>query len=300
MVLVHAQIFISACETPNPSVAYELVDQKRKYINNGDRAILKGFKRRKGGEYYCEFDKRYKADFERYLVFKKHFFPDSDLVFPVFANNGSVKSISSNIYSSIKQQLEGSGVDFLPPSVMRNTYSNWLNRRSGDGESASEALNHSERTRKQHYEAPNQQKAMTEVTRFWAEEDLLGEKKRSLIASDCDGKPSPVKDIPNNVVPPNCVNPSGCLWCEHHRDIDSFDYVWALVSFRKLKILEVLISRTKNTESPADQAIERIDQKVQWFRERKESRDLVIESEIRMEEGDYHPNFIQIIEIMES
>lgn len=300
MILVHAQIFISACETPNPGVVYKLVDQKRKYVNNGDRVILKGFKHRKGGEYYCEFDKRYKADFERYLAFKKHFFPDSDLVFPVFGKDGSVKSISSNMYQLIKQQLEGSSVDFFPPRVMRNTYSNWRTRRSGDGESASEALNHSERTRRQHYEAPNQQKAMTEVTRFWAEEDFLGEKKRSLLASDCDGKPLPVEDIPNNVVQPNCVNPSGCLWCKHHRDIDSFDYVWSLVSFRKLKILEVLISRTKSTESPADQAVERIDQKVKWFRERKESRDWVSESEIRMEEGDYHPNFIEIIEIMES
>jgi hypothetical protein len=301
-VLVQSQFFIAATEAPNPSVVYELVGSPKKFIDNGDTFMIKGFKRRKGGEYHCEIYKDFKQDLKRYLVFRDHFFPTSDLLFPVFKMEmDKFGLLDANAYKKIKNQIAGSGIEFIPPKKLRATYSNWLKRRSGDENLTADAMNHSVQTFRQNYHEPNQQKAMTEVARFWKENDFLGERQKSIIASDCDGNPEPVHDIPSKVVKPNCVNPSGCLWCKNHRDIPSFDYVWSLVSFRKLKTLEILVSRTEDTESPLDLTIERINQKIKWFRDKDQRKKSWVEdSEVRMEEGDYHPNFLPIIEILES
>jgi len=303
VVLIQSQFFVAATQAPNPSIVYELVGSPKKLIDNGDTFLIKGFKRRKGGEYYCEIYKDYKQDLKHYLAFKNHFFPDTDLLFPTFKfkrGSDEVGLIGANLYANIKKRVAGSEIEFFPPKALRTIYANWLKRRSGDEHLTAEAMNHSVHTFRQNYSKPSQQKAMTEVTRFWSENDFLNDKKISIIASDCDGNPEPVNDISTNVVEPNCVNPSGCLWCKNHRDINSFDYVWSLCSFRKLKTLEILVSRTENTVSPLDLTIERVTQKIKWFRERdKTTKSWVDDSEVRMDEGDYHPNFEHVIEILE-
>ncbi|KZY78287.1 hypothetical protein A3740_01045 [Oleiphilus sp. HI0068] len=301
IVVVQSQFFIAAAQTPNPSVVYELVGSPKKFIDNGDTFLIKGFKGRKGGEYHCEIFKDYKKDLKQYLAFKNHFFPETDLLFPIFKRiPGEIGMVKVGLYKNVKNRVAKSGVEFITPRKLRSTYSNWLKRRSGDEDYTADVMNHSVQTFRQDYNKPNQQKAITEVTRFWNENDFLGSKKTSIIASDCNGTPESVKDIPQNLVKPNCVNPSGCLWCKNHRDIDSFDYVWSLCSFRKLKTLEILISRTEDICSALDLTIERVTQKISWFREKSQTKKLwVDDSEQRMEEGDYHPNFTNIIEILE-
>ncbi|MEI9346071.1 hypothetical protein RI655_32035, partial [Pseudomonas aeruginosa] len=81
---------------------------------------------------------------------------------------------------------------------------------------------------KQQYERPSQQRAMIEVTQFWNKHDPIkqGDLTGSVIASSCNGKPEATDDKPASVAEPNCINPSGCLWCRHLRDSDTEDYVW--------------------------------------------------------------------------
>lgn len=98
---------------------------------------------------------------------------------------------------------------------------------------------------------------------------------------------------------PDCLTPSGCLWCKHLRDVDSFEYVWSLVSFRYLKSFESG-RLTGKDKAPSDLAIDRITEKTNWFRDSSEKRaNWVVEAEARVEEGDFHPNWAPIIEFLE-
>jgi hypothetical protein len=109
--------------------------------------------------------------------------------------------------------------------------------------------------------------------------------------------------MPKDASPPDCVRASGCLWCEHHRDIDSQDHVWALGSFRHLKVIE--ISNYKGpleaeTRHPAQHAVDRLSEKLRWFKDSNERRrSWVDEAFARIEEENYHPDWTTLIEAAE-
>ena len=128
---------------------------------------------------------------------------------------------------------------------------------------------------------------------FWEKNPI------SLINSGCDAKPESTEDRPSGVISPNCINESGCLWCKSHRDIDSEDYVWSLATFRHLKLIEA--AQPIKREIPSDLVIERLADKLQAFRDRNEkSRKWVDEALLRIEEGDYHPTWKNVLNFWES
>jgi hypothetical protein len=101
------------------------------------------------------------------------------------------------------------------------------------------------------------------------------------------------------VTNPDCTHESGCLWCSKHRDIDSEDYVWSLASFRRLKLIEA--TQPIKREIPADRVIARVSDKLEAFKERNEtSRRWVSEAQMRVEEGDYHPTWRNVIAFWEA
>jgi len=85
------------------------------------------------------------------------------------------------------------------------------------------------------------------------------------------------------------------MCCEHHRDIDTPDYVWSLACFRHLKIIELskLVQGKKQSEAhPAELIIERISKKLTWFDESNPlRRQWLTEALARVEEGNYHPEW---------
>jgi len=151
---------------------------------------------------------------------------------------------------------------------------------------------HTKETLFTNYELVSQQRAMSEVTQFWGKHDPFLAKHASVSPGACDGNPTPKKKIPINAPRPDCIRPSGCMWCDHHRDIDSFDYVWGLSSFRFLKTVE--LSRCRDpVESrelhPAQLVIDRVTEKLRWFVDSSQlRRDWVIEAGERISEGSYH------------
>ena len=56
----------------------------------------------------------------------------------------------------------------------------------------------------------------------------------------------------------------------------------------------------KKDETPADLSIQRLTQKLDWYRKSSKKRnDWVEEAELRIEEGSYHPSWSSIIEFLE-
>lgn len=184
-------------------------------------------------------------------------------------------------------------MNFVNPRALRKSRINWMLRHSGDLDQTAEIHQHTKKTLLKYYELPSEHRAIGEIIRFWSKHDPINSKTIPIGPGECNGKPTPMAGIPKNVRMPDCIRPSGCLWCNHHRDIDSSDHIWALASFRHLKIIEMSKwhPAEKNSEThPAQQSIIRISEKLAWFRNSDARRSAwVDEATARIEEGKYHP-----------
>jgi hypothetical protein len=162
---------------------------------------------------------------------------------------------------------------------------------------------HSKETLLRVYERPSLQRAMIEVTRFWSQHDSTLAQTVSTAPGNCNGQPLATPGTPSNVATPDCVRPSGCLWCEHHRDVDNQDYVWSLTSFRHLKTIEVSKwHRPQDSREihPAEYAIDRITDKLRWFHDSNpRRREWVKEAQARIDEANYHPDWWRAISRVE-
>jgi hypothetical protein len=166
---------------------------------------------------------------------------------------------------------------------------------------------HLKRTLINVYERPSQQVAIVEFTQYWSVHDpALAEKEQSLAVAPgtCNSKPKAISAKPELVPQPDCINPSGCVWCEQHRDIDSLDYVWSLACFRHLKIIELSRycppTKENGSSHPADDTTDRLNKKLTWFRTSNAVRQRWVEEALaRIEEGDYHDQWSYLIDAVE-
>ncbi|WP_353414255.1 hypothetical protein [Arenicella sp. 4NH20-0111] len=247
--------------------------------------------RRQGGVEFTIY-RMYRPWFKRYIEFITHFYPDDERLFPLgnlqMSQQGLIK------YNVFKKQLAQDGIPWLSPKTIRNTRVNFIDRLAGDPNVSAEMAQHSREVFKDRYELPSQQRALTEITGFWATEPM-----RSLIQSECRGRPEAIKGKPEQIVTPDCMHESGCLFCKSHRDIKSFDYVWGLITFRMLKIVE-LRSRHTASDGTVDLIVAKLTDKIEAYRSMNdESRQWVIEGLERVGEGDYHPNWDNILQFWE-
>lgn len=302
-VLAEFMLFIAQTGM-NKTQARDVSRDILKYKSLGDSWEVRCYKRRKGGEVAFRIYKSYKPFLEQYRSFLNVFFPHSDLLFPLFSFGGeSLSSTRAGLDNPImlRTLVKEYDIPWLTYRSLRNTRVNWLLRRSGDEDITAEIAQHTKEVLRSRYELPSQQRAMSEITQFWNKHDTIkkGKLKASIIASQCDGHPEALDDKPNSVVEPNCINPSGCLWCKHRRDSDSAEYVWSLASMRYLKTIEATATLTQR-KSPSDEAISRLTDMLNWYKSSSQKRAIwVEEAELRVEEGYFHPNWSKIIEFIE-
>lgn len=299
---MQAEIMMFAAQTGmNPSQIYSLKRQQLDFKPLGEDYEVRSYKNRKGGQVLFKVFKSYKSMLQKHFEFIDEFASDSNLLFPYFKQSGKGFREFYGNFGMLKDTLNEHNIPWIPPSRLRNTRTNWLLRRSGDEGLTSKIAQHTQKTLRDKYELPSQQRAMVEITQFWNKHDSIEQTKlkKSVIASECNGIPEPILGIPEDVVEPNCINPSGCLWCKHHRDLDNFDYIWSLTSMRYLKTIEAALTFKKD-ETPADLSIQRLTQKLDWYsKSSKKRNEWVEEAELRIEEGSYHPSWSSIIEFLE-
>lgn len=286
----------------NLAQAHQLKLRHFFYVSHIDGFHVKDRKNRRGGEVLFEIFKDYKPHFERYLDWRRQLFPDSDLLFPFVRILGRAEHEAPSFHR-LRSDCKKLGVSYVSPQALRNTRINWLLRRSGDPELTAAMAQHTKETLLNVYERPSQQRAMGEVMRFWSKHDPALAQTSSTAPGHCNGQPVPVRDLPKNATTPDCIRPSGCLWCEHHRDIDSEDYVWSLACFRHLKVIEV--SKWHPAEGnpeihPGEHAIDRLSEKLRWFCESNVRRRAWMDEALaRVDEGNYHPHWRRLIEGIE-
>lgn len=247
-------------------------------------------KGRKQGAVKFKIYKEYKTRLKKLIDFVNHFYPKSKYLFPV---SKQINAKGSVHYETLRKHLEQANITWIPPKVTRSTRINFLSRIIDDPNLSAEMSQHTKETFGKNYHTPSQQRAMTALTHFWTGEPV------SLINSGCSKIPFPTKDKPSNIINPNCINESGCLWCESHRDIESEDYVWSLATFRYLKIIEA--SQPIKRKIPADIVVEKLTKKIQSFKIRNDqTKRWAVEALLRIDEGSYHPNWIGIINFWET
>lgn len=304
---IEAELLIFIAQTSmNLSQARELQAGKFSYESFIDgyrvRRIYKG---RKRGEVEFEIFSEYRPHFAKYLDWLSDVMPEwnrsEGLIFPFVPAPGKASRGALN-FTAVKGVLKKLGIPFVGPRLLRKTRVNWMLRRSGDENLSAEQAQHTRETLISAYEIPNHQRAVAEAARFWQETDPSIQPPSP--GSCVEQTPVPVADIPPAAPRPDCANPAGCLFCANHRDVDSFDHVWSLSSYRYLKTVEQSKYRVKGArtqELPAALVIQRASDKLEAFSLRDEAReDWVREAQCRVDEEDFHPawdGFIKLAEV---
>lgn len=272
------------------------------YVSHLDGYHVKDYKNRRGGAVLFEIFKDYKPHFERYLGWRRSLFETSTLLFPFIGRRGSRQQVrfANERVRRLCQQLD---TPYIPPRTLRNTRVNWLLRQSADPDLTAEFAQHAKATLLSVYDRPSLQRATVEAARFWIKVDPSQNHTQSVAPGGCSGAPSELPDTPLEAPRPDCVKPTGCLWCESHRDVDSLDHLWALSSFMHLKTIELSRARLPLSEldvPPAKLAIDRIQSKLRWYEESSElRREWVQEAMTLISEGEYHPDFYVEIDALE-
>lgn len=264
------------------------------YTSHLEGFQVRSYKARRGGSVLFEIFKSYRPHFERYLEWRRKILPNSNRVFPFIRPGGSRNESRFKAFR-LRAICSGLNIPFVGPQSLRNTRVNWLLRADSDPDQTAEAAQHTKKTLLGVYHRPSLQRAMAEATRFWEQVETNLLRTTSVAPGGCTGHPRKSEKAPSDAPQADCSRPSGCLWCENHRDIDSQDYVWALTSFRYLKLIELSKTRSPGPVqelSPTQCAITRINEKLKWFELSSSKRcEWVVEAHARINEGNYHPDW---------
>lgn len=302
-----AELLVFIAQTGmNLAQVHRLELRQFSYASDIDGYKVRDYKARRGGEVLFEIFKEYRSHFERYLEWRRQLFPSDSRLFPFIRSKGAHES-SRPCFEQIRSACKDVGIEWISPRVLRSTRINWLLRRSGDADLTAAMAQHTNQMLLRVYEIPSQQRAIGEVTRFWltADPSMCNSSPLASVAPGaCNATASPVLFKPESATAPDCIHPSGCLWCAHHRDVDSLDYIWALNSFRHLKALELSQYRSpegnEHFEHPAYLALSRLSEKLKWFRNSNDvRRTWVEEANARIDEGSFHPDWARLIQATE-
>lgn len=292
---VHAEFnFFIAQTGMNVSTAYELPMEDYRCATWKGGYRVTAFKPRRGSNVEFMIFKEYRVHFEAYLRFLKEAYPEGcDYLFP-FLVKGEQRAMEyrQSIFASL---LKNAGRQPLTLTSLREKRVNWMLRETHDPDIVADAAQHTVGTMFRNYSKPNHHIAAYEFASLFA-------KRKGSRAAVLEGECVPKKPLPREVisVTPDCINPTGCLFCEHYQGVQSFDYIWSLASFRYLKYSEYqLIPLSKEIEeSPQKTVIERIDQVMDDFsRQSEECRAWREEADMRIAERNFHPSYRVLIEV---
>ncbi len=289
----------------NLSQAHNLRLTQYSYKSTIDGFEVRDYKERRKGEVLFEIFAGYKAIFQTYLAWRNEVFgATTDRLFPLVRTMGAVASTPPSFKRFKTCICAPMGIPFVSPQMLRKTRVNWLLRQSRNVNLTAEQDQHTPQTLLRVYELPSLQVAQAEIIQFWQKNDpRLGNVQMPCPAPGvCDGVPKSLPNLPPEAPKADCAHPAGCLFCEHHRDIDSADYVWSLASMRFMNT--VILRRFRpSAAGQADAArhvelaIEVMTAKLKWFNDSNAARKAWVEEATeKLAEGEFHKHWHYLIE----
>lgn len=299
---IQAELLIFIAQTGmNLAQAYQLSAGHFSYRSHYDGyQIRRVYKDRRKGDVEFEIFSSYREYFERYLEWRSAFFPcdSSSRLFPLESPHQRSENIAPE-FGAIEKRCARVGIEYIGPRMLRKSRQNWLLRRSDDVELTAQMGQHTASTLLKYYIRPNHQLAMKEVSQFHSLNDPTISPPGPGMCVQQD--PSPMPMISDHAPEPDCANPSGCLFCMHHRDLDSFDYVWSLASYRHLKIIELSMTSTVplQANSIIRSVVSRLTAKIEAIARTHERAAWIQEAQERIWESNFHPKWDGFIQLME-
>ncbi len=301
-----AELLVFIAQTGmNLSQAQNLRSTQYSYKSTIDGFEVRDYKERRKGEVLFEIFAEYKAIFQAYLAWRDNVFgAKTDRLFPLVRTMGAEASSPPNFKRLKVDICAPMGVAFVSPQTLRKTRINWLLRQSRNPDQTAEQAQHTKQTLLRVYEKPNLQVAQVEIIQFWQKNDprLADNPMPCPAPGVCDGVPRSFPDLPPEAPKADCTHPAGCLCCEHHRDIDSADYVWSVASMRFMNTVILQRFRPPATDKayPArhvELAIEVLTAKLKWFHDSNAIRKAWVEEVTeKLAEGEFHSHWRYLIE----
>lgn len=303
---VKAELLIFIAQTSmNLAQAQELKRTTfQSYVDGDDLVYVRAYKHRRQGEVVFRAFRSYRSHLKRYLEWLDACAPPGDdRLFPVISKVPRPRWKSTG-FESLKRVFTNAGLPFYGPRVLRNARVNWIGERLGTGALGAEAAQHLEATNRT-YRRPQLSRAIGEISAFHRITE-------GAIDAAGPGKcvspymPRRIESASADFPEPDCANPAGCLFCQHHRDVESLDYAWCLASYQALKRLELKGHNTAPLSqdgrgNAALQAVERVEMKLlalSAFGDRQ--RGWVHEARCRVRDGAIHPMWRGFFLLMES
>jgi hypothetical protein len=299
---IQAELLIFIAQTGmNLAQAYKLKVGHFSYRSHFDGyQVRRVYKDRRKGDVEFEIFSAYRKIFERYLEWRSAFFPldSSGRLFPLESPLQRSENIAPE-FGAIEKRCALIGIEYAGPRMLRKSRQNWLLRTSDDIELTAQMGQHTASTLLRYYIRPNHQRAMKEVSQFYSLNDLTLQAPGPGICANPD--PEPILEISGQLPQPDCSNPSGCLFCVHHRDLDSFDYVWSLASYRHLKIIELSMTSVVpiKVNSIVRSVVSRLSAKLEAIAQPHERAGWIEEAQTRIWESNFHPKWDGFIQLME-
>lgn len=298
---IEAEILIFVAQTQaNLSQVLPILNGKFSYQSySGGYHCKRVYKDRREGEVEFDIYSEYRTHFEAYLSWRNAMYPEDGLLFPLKSHFQRNVTNSPN-FSATRKILGTLNVPYITPRDLRLSKINWLLRETRDPEITAEMGQHEEATLLRTYEQPHHQAAASELSRYHQRTDPAFTPPGPGVC--IEPTPLNVFDAAKGTPKADCVNPAGCLYCQHHRDIADLDHVWSLVTYRYLKSLELAThrpTRSAREKHPAQLTVEVLTGKLEEFKRTPEFALWVDESLIRVEEGNYHPKWDGFIKLME-
>lgn len=301
-----AELLIFIAQTGmNLSQAFHLRCSQYSYKSTIDGFEVRDYKKRRKGEVLFEIFSEYKQLFQSYLIWREKIFgTTSDRLFPLVRVYGAIESSAPDFKWFKEKICKPAGVPFIPPQQIRKFRINWLLRQSRNPDQTADQAQHTKETLLRVYEKPSLQVAQIEIIQFWQKNDpgISKDKMSCSALGVCNGEPKPLPNLPPEAPKPDCTQPSGCLFCEHHRDIDSADYVWSVATMRYLHT--VILQRFRppanikgNVAQHVELVIDVLTAKLQWFNDSNATRKVWVEEATeKMAEGEFHAHWRYLIE----
>jgi len=292
----------------NLAQAHQLGRQKFTYKTKGDDVVIaSSYKGRRGGQVKFQIFKEYRPIFKRYLDWIENFVTveEDDRLFPFYYPCAIPAPDRPPNFSSTRIKCVKLGIEWVGPRKLRNHRVNWIKGYTGSDLIAAESAQHTTQTLQTIYAKPNHATAAREIAKFHKSSEAWREPPAPGRCVGRDSNPVAVEGIPANVAKPDCVNPSGCLFCVFHRDISSKDYVWSLASYRRLKVLEIASyvppPTAGKTPNSAEIVVGRATEKIDAIASSSAVRKVWVDEALaRLREGKYHPLWSASIRLMEA
>jgi len=287
-------------------------DKYRSRSVGDDTEYFREYKGRRGGEVVFRIFKEYRDRLEQYRTWlaelKQCGLDDRGLLFPWLTKEtrfDPAGQVISRECAAVRKYCKTLQIRHIAPAVLRKTRQNWLLRKINDPEIVAMMGAHSEETLLTIYEQPHHQTALSEISNYHA---AYESKLKSPGPGPCvneEHRPVINPKAPASAPEPDCISPEGCLFCQHHRDVESADYVWQLTSHRELKQREidrfVRSGRDQNKLHPAQATVTKLSEKLQLFMKRSEKcAEWVNRAEDDMRSGIHHPRWAGFIELEET